>query len=262
MSTSTSASEQTYTVPALEKGMQILEDLSSSPEPLSIIELATRQKRSRNEIYRMVSCLETLGYITREESTKRYSLSLKLFQMVNRHPAVNRLRTAASQPLQALAERINESCHLCVLDGDGLCVIAQASGNERIRIAFQAGARFDPLETCSGKLLLSELPEDRRDSLLENSPLWQSMPSARRKSLLKDLGNVSTQRLWEEDSVLRPGVRDIAAALGTSDTIHATVTVAHLMHNPQAATSSQIKSHILETARDIQARLGIKPRDS
>jgi DNA-binding IclR family transcriptional regulator len=249
--------ENTYSVPALEKGMKILEDLAASSDPLSIAELAANQGRGRNEIYRMLCCLESLGYITREESTKRYGLSLRLFQLANRYPPLERLRLVARQPLQELADQINESCHLCVLDGNYLSVVAQASGSERILIAFQLGARFDPMETCSGKLLLSELDEVARGQVLEASDVWKSSTATTRKSLLRQTGENSRQRLWQEDSQLRPGVHDIAVALGTPDTIHATVTVAHLSHRKNALSISKIRSHVIATAREIEKRLGL-----
>lgn len=249
--------EPTYAVPALEKGMKILEDLAASPDPLSISELAENQGRGRNEIYRMLCCLESLGYITREESTKRYSLSLRLFQLANRYPPIERLRLVARQSLQELSNRIHESCHLCVLDGNDLSVVAQASGSERILIAFQLGARFDPLETCSGKLLLSELDETARTNVLKVSGMWKATTGTARKSLDSKLRERSRQRLLQEDSQLRPGVRDIAVALGTPDTIHATVAVAHLSHRRNALSISEIRSHVIDTAREIEKRLGI-----
>jgi DNA-binding IclR family transcriptional regulator len=253
--------EKTYAVPALEKGMKILEDLAASSEPLSIVDLARIQGKGRNEIYRMLCSLESLGYITREASTKRYSLSLKLFQMANRYPPLERLRLVARQPLLDLADRIQESCHLCVMDGPYLSVVAQASGNERIRISFRLGARFDPLETCSGKLLLCELDESSRSSCLEHSGLWLEAKQPTRKSILAALSRRPKQRVWVEDSLLRPGVRDIAVALGTPDSIHATLAVAHLTHRQNALSEADIRRHLIACAREIETRLGITPGD-
>jgi DNA-binding IclR family transcriptional regulator len=247
-----------YTVPALEKGMKILEDLAASSEPLTITELAANQGKGRNEIYRMLCSLEALGYITREEATKRYSLSLKLFQVANRYPPLERLRVEVRGPLQDLADRIHESCHLCVLDGNALTVVAQASGSERIRIAFQLGARFDPLETCSGKLLLSELSGESRRAVLEFSHEFKQAKVSQREAWLEQLGKRPRQRMWEEDSQLRPGIRDVAVALGSEDTIHASIAVAHLTHRRNALSMSEIRDALKEAARGIEGQLGLK----
>lgn len=257
MSTVLHDADGPYAVPALEKGMRILEDLASSPDPLSIIELASRQGRNRNEIYRMISCLETLGYITRESATKRYGLSLKLFQLATGHPPLERLIAVAQEPLKVLVENIHESCHLCVWDGSDLAVVAQVCGTERIRITFQLGARFDPLETCSGMLLLSELPQEQREPILEASGTWKSFNQTKQQAVLARLSQSRDNRLWEEDSRLRPGVRDIAVALGAPDVIHATIAVPHLTHGTNVASAKEIKQHLIDAASDIEARLGI-----
>lgn len=251
------AEEKNYTVPALEKGMKILEDLAASAEPLSITELADNQGKSRNEIYRMLCSLDSLGYIAREEATKRYSLSLKLYQLANFHPPLQRLHLVARQPLQALADRIQESCHLCVLDGANLSVVSQASGSERIRIHFQLGARFDPLETCSGKLLLRELDAVPRMELLNRSEIWKAAKPMEKKALEVALKADSKQRVLEEDSRLRAGVRDIAVALGTPDTLHASVAVAHLTDRRNGLPVREVRNHLITTAREIEKQLGL-----
>lgn len=251
------AANNAYTVPALEKGLRILEDLAASSEPLSIAELAGKQGKSRNEIYRMLCCLDSLGYITREAATKRYSLSLKLFQMASRHPPLERLRLVAAQPIQELADCIRESCHLCVMDGNDLSVVSQASGSERIRIAFQLGARFDPLETCSGKLLLSELEPEARECSLVTSRIFCKASTTVKKGICQQLEKPAKQRLWEEDSLLRPGVRDIAVALGAPDTIHATIAVAHLTYRGNARSIRLIRRAVTAAAQNIEQQLGL-----
>lgn len=249
--------EKIYTVPALEKGMKILEDLAAASEPLSIMELAKNQGKGRNEIYRMLCSLESLGYINKESSTKHYSLSLKLFELANCYPPLARLRLVARQALQDLADQIHESCHLCVMDGSNLSVVAQASGNERIRISFRLGARFDPLETCSGKLLLSELVGNARSSVLEQSAIWRRATAVEKKSIQTSLDRHPKERVWVEDSGLRSGVRDIAVALGSIDSIHATLAVAHLKDRKSALSESKIRHYLITCARDIEKRLGL-----
>jgi len=84
-----------YQVPALEKGLRILEDLAAHPTPLSLAELADSQGKNRNELFRMLNCLERMGYVTREVISGKYQLSLKLHYLAQRQPLLARLRTAA-----------------------------------------------------------------------------------------------------------------------------------------------------------------------
>ena len=258
MSPTASAHSTSYAVPALEKGLRVLEDLASVDEPLGVEELANRQGRGRNQIYRMVHCLEQMGYLTRDPLTRRYALSLKLHGLANQHPPMARLRRAARPVIRRFAESIGESCHVCLLDGDALTVADQVSGGERIRIAFSLGAWFDPLETCSGKLLLSQLAAEPRERVLEASALWASMGERGRDTLRRDMEARRATRLWEEDSRLRPGVRDIAVAVGGPETVLAAFAVAHLPDRRGAASVRRIRRGLKDAAAAVESRLGLR----
>ena len=56
-----------YTAPALEKGLDILELLSSSEEGLTQAEIASKLNKSVNEIYRMISTLKQREYVDFDE---------------------------------------------------------------------------------------------------------------------------------------------------------------------------------------------------
>lgn len=250
------AKNASYAVPALEKGLRILEDLSASERPLSLAELAALQGRSRNELYRMLACLERQGYVQRNPETRHYALSLKLFRLSHNHPPLERLRSAVDRHLRELAAKLGESCHACVLDGSTLTVIAQRSGGERIRLFFDYGAAFDPLETCSGKLLLSRYEGEELHRRLE-ATLWGKLSAAKRSEVLSELEKLRPRDLFREASQLRPGVTDLAVAVGHPDVVLATLAVSHLPGRPQAKDITAIEKALRQTARTLETELGL-----
>ena len=104
-----------YNSPALDKGLDILECLSIKQYPQSQTEIAESIGRSSNEIYRMLVCLKTRGYISKSEDSGKFSLTLKLFNLGHRHSKINSIRFAAFSPLQELSYSTNCSCHLSIL---------------------------------------------------------------------------------------------------------------------------------------------------
>ena len=60
--------EAKYRAPALEKGLEILELLSTSQEPLTQTEIARALGRSKNEIFRMLATLVQHGYVSKTQS--------------------------------------------------------------------------------------------------------------------------------------------------------------------------------------------------
>ena len=87
--------ERLYSAPALEKGLDILECLATSEEPLTTRALAEQLGRSKNEIFRMVHVLLRRGYLTRMPGTE----GLPVWQIVwPRHENTCKPRIDPSRP--------------------------------------------------------------------------------------------------------------------------------------------------------------------
>src|SRR5436190_23844143 len=84
-----------YPTPALEKGLDALELLASESDGLTKTEVARRLGRTVSEVFRMLVCLETRGYIARSAGDDRYSLTLRLLTAAYQHPPIERLTTEA-----------------------------------------------------------------------------------------------------------------------------------------------------------------------
>ena len=80
-----------YPVPALEKGLDLLETLAAAAVPQSLAELATTLERSSSELFRMLNCLERRGYITRDAVSGKYGLTLKLYTLAHAHSIMEKL---------------------------------------------------------------------------------------------------------------------------------------------------------------------------
>ena len=161
-----------YSVPALEKGIDILETFVSERRPLALGELAALLSRNSSEIFRMVSCLTRRGYLCRDTESGNYRLSLRLFELAHANSPVQELIRSSHEPMRKLVEKIGESCHLSVLSDLDLVVLSQVESPQPIRISIEPGGRFPAARTASGKILLAHLPEDE---LVHNAKALKSM---------------------------------------------------------------------------------------
>lgn len=164
-----SASSPTYSVPALEKGLDILEALAASPAPLSLAELARDLNRGSAEIFRMLVCLERRAYLRREPVSGKYMPTLRLFELAHAHSPLKTLLDVAREPMKRVTTELGESCHLSVIERGKLLVIAREDSPESVRLSIEVGSRFEPKKTASGRLLLSSEPESvtARDETIE-----------------------------------------------------------------------------------------------
>ncbi len=107
------AESRSYAAPAQEKGLDILETLCRSEQPLSQKDIAQLLGRSVSEIYRMVACLVSRNYLSLVDENN-YAITTKLFELAHINPPTHRLLFEAMPIMQSLAGELDQSCHLTV----------------------------------------------------------------------------------------------------------------------------------------------------
>lgn len=248
-----------YPVPALEKGLDILEALSAAAVPQSLAELAVLLARSRNELFRMLNCLERRGYVARDPVSSKYSLSLKLYTLAHAHSMVDKLVRAARVPMQALTERFRESCHLSVLERGRLLVVAQQESPDRVRLSIEVGGSFDPERTASGRLLLAHLDEAERRAALEEAVVRAGRPARGGAAWERALAEIRQQGVSAAESETVEGVRDLAVLVGNPAAgVMAALAITRLHRRGERTEESVLLEGIRETAAVITRTLGLQ----
>ncbi len=249
-----------YAVPALEKGLDIIETLAAAAVPQSLAELATRLDRSSSELFRMLNCLERRGYLTRDEHSGKYGLTLKLYTLAHAHSVTEKLLRAATGPMQALTEKVRESCHLSVLERDNLVVISQQESPERVRLSIEVGAVFDAVATASGRLLLAHLPEPAQATIRAASPSGREMSAKARAALSDTLTEIRRRGISIAESETIEGVRDVSVLVGNpGHGILAALAITRLRPRGPRSDEAALIAAMRKTAQEITSTLGIDP---
>lgn len=143
-----------YAAPALEKGLDILETLCRSAQPLSQKEIARSLGRSVSEIYRMINCLIDRNYVAQVEDNA-YTITTKLFELAHINPPTQRLLFEAIPIMQRLAKELDQSCHLTVYSQGKQVVLAKVDAPSGMGFSVRAGSELDVLISASGRVLLA-----------------------------------------------------------------------------------------------------------
>jgi len=162
---SASTGKRSYSVPAAEKALDIIEFLASQPDGLTVTEIAGALGRTVHELYRVILVLEARGYLYRRSGSDRYRLSLKLFELAHQTSSVRQLTDAALPVMQALAPKAQQSCHLAVMSGHEALIVLQIDSPLPMRYSVMLGAKFDFAETSSGVVIYAYSPEHIREQL-------------------------------------------------------------------------------------------------
>jgi len=243
-----------YLAPALEKGLDILEQLSASDPGLTQNDIARLVNRSVSEIFRVLSILEQRGYITRIQG--RYRLSLRLFQLAHNHPPVERLLWDALPVMRTLAARSQQSCHIAVRHEDGVLVIGQGIAPTPIGLAVRLGSHFPLAETTSGMVLMAhESPPAVEDWLKGLAPSVRKRANFR--GIPDKLEKIRRRGFHKEPSANVTGVTNLSYPIKNhlGDAV-AALTLLYLRQTTNPARLGTVQQMVSDAAREISAAIG------
>ncbi len=123
----------------LDRGLRVLEVLSDHPSGMTVTELAHALGVSRTIVYRLVVTLEQHGFVRRAHDG-RCRLGVAALSLARQiQPMV---RDAAVPSLRRLAEQVNATAHLTLVDGaEALAVAVVEPSRSDLHVAFRVGAR-------------------------------------------------------------------------------------------------------------------------
>jgi DNA-binding IclR family transcriptional regulator len=209
-----------YAVPALDRGLDIVEALSASPVPLSLTDLGRTLHYPPSGLFRLMSRFEKRRYVVREPVSGKYSLTLKLFELAHTHSPVDNLLQVAERPMRELAAEVGESVHLGLLSHGRLVVLIDVGSPSRVRLSIETGSQFPPIHTNSGRLLLAMLPPDRLAAFLEQDPDYLPLPMAARRRLRDELAAIRRKGYAVSPSRDRAGLMDVSVPVGNPEIGH------------------------------------------
>jgi len=246
-----------YATPALDKGLDILEFLARDPAGATKSELARELNRTVSEIFRMLLCLERRGYIA-QVAEDRYSLTLKLFQLVQEHPPTERLIADALPIMERLAHETFQSCHLGVIEGDHVVILAQVNAPANQGFYVKLGSAVDIMDSSSGYVILAYQEMAQRMRTIAN---W-------RRETGRKLPNNLTQHLdrlrrighEKQASYLVKGVVNISFPIfDERGSPLGALTVPYIEYHKGSRREAAVTKALAMAAAEITAAIGGKP---
>ena len=248
-----------YAAPALEKGLDIVELLSTEEQGLTQSEIALRLKRSVGQIFRMLEVLERRGYIRRSGRDGRYRLTLRLFELGHRHPPVRRLLDVALPEMRRLTDLTAQSVHLSVHHDRRLLVVAQIDGFRSMGFSVRLGSHF-PFrpDRVSARVITAFQDEDRRRRFMRE--LADGLNEKERRALERTIAKIARDGYVSAPSDTVTGVMDIChPILDASGIAVAAMTVPYVRMRDNPTTLAETRRVAADVTRAISANLGYRP---
>ncbi|MDO8360242.1 MAG: IclR family transcriptional regulator [Devosia sp.] len=165
-----------YSAPALEKGLDILELLARAGRPMGTRQIAEELGRSKNEIFRMVHVLLGRGYLQREEGGDGLMLSNKLFGLGMQTARARDLVSVAAPIVERFADEVHQAAHLVVAHRGETVIIAAVSGGADMNFSLKLGYRRPLADAHSGLVLMAFQPEAVRQRMISECLMLMRVP--------------------------------------------------------------------------------------
>ena len=202
--------------PTVAKTMAVLEAIARHSSGLTQSEVVEQTGCSANLVFRVLSTLTSLGYLSRQEDDRRYVLTSRLLEISSPRVADKSLARCAYQPMKQLRDQTRETVQLVIPSGHKGMVLEQLSGLEAIQVTGQVGMRV-PLYSCApGKAILAFMSRQQYESwLTQVSPLKQftANTKATPAALERDLKQVRQRGYAEDNEEGIEGIRCVAAPI-------------------------------------------------
>ena len=147
----------------IERIARILQLFTYERHEWGITEIAQETGLSKSVIYRLLHSLEEHGFIMQNNTTKKYGLGMRFFELGQIFQANLDLRTVAREVMTELSRKCNQTVMLCIADNLQQVCIEKVDGPSIIRIASEIGARIHLHAGASAKVLLAYLPPEERE---------------------------------------------------------------------------------------------------
>ena len=238
-------------MPALDKGLDVLELLAREIQGLSLNEIAGALGRTSSELFRMVNVEQRDG--------ERYTLTLKLFELAHRHKPIKSLTAAAAPLMDRLVHRSLQSCHLTVFHDGRVMVVGEVDSPERYAFGMKVGALVGLTDTASGYVLLAFQDEATRAAMLHAHQKAEGELEDDPAQIMDVIRKVVRQGYAQVQSRQTRGVTNIAfPILGSSGHARAVLNVPYIerIDNKVTPSIAAVKEVLRETAAELSLLMG------
>lgn len=242
-----------YAIQSLDRAIDVLEAFQSGEAARGVADLAREVGLPRATVHRLLAALSSRGFLDQDESSGKYRLGLKLFELGSVVADSLDVRRVARPYLLRLMKETGETAHLVVLDGIDIVFVDKVETDNPFRMVSVIGGRLPARFSGSGKALLAQLSDEELGRRLA------SLPREDRPALLARLREIRAWGWARDDEETQLGLR----CVGTFVRDHTGAAVAGLsVSGPIVRLSDDrvpdLVRHLRATADAISRGMGFR----
>ncbi len=251
-----------YRVQVLDRAVAILELLWRQGPELSVMEISHTLGINKSTVRRILKALASHRLVEENESTGRYRLGIRLFELGSSVVARLDPQERARPYLERLVLETGETAHLCILDRGEVLYLDKHEPMRTMRIPSEVGRRNPAHCTAVGKALLAYLPEEELEELVRQHGLraYTARTITTLAELKRELARVREQGYSVDNEEFEEGLRCIGAPIRDySGRVVASISIAGPAFRLTEEKVPVLAHSVVEVARELSEELGYRP---
>jgi DNA-binding IclR family transcriptional regulator len=147
-----------YIAPPVQRAVRLIRHVAEGNPVLNMSETAKALNINRTTLLRLLHTLEAEGFVERRPNGAGFQVGLSLLEVGARALFSQDLVQVAVPILTELAETLQLSSHLGVLDGTDVLYLVRRTPNTPLASNIRVGSRLPAHATTMGRMLLAFLP--------------------------------------------------------------------------------------------------------
>lgn len=208
------SAKQVEPVSSVLKVFGILQSLGEQHE-IGITEIAQNLMMSKSTVYRFLQTMKAAGYVSQEEDSEKYALTLKLFELGSKALDHVDLITLADRHMRKIAEETGEALHLGAFDEDAIIYTHKIDSRYNLRMYSRIGRRNPLYSTGIGKVLLAYREEQEIREIMKPIIFNPQTPNTitHIDAFLEELKKVRLEAVGEDIEEQEEGLRCFAVPI-------------------------------------------------
>lgn len=202
-------------VTSLQRGLTILELLAECPDGATLSQLSQRLELPSASTLRIARTLVQLGYLSREDDSKRFFITNRSLRLGQPHGRSRALSECALPAMRSIRQTTGETTQLCCLVDLEMVVVEQLLAVHAFKYSAEIGARCPCFSCAPGKAIIAFLPEDVQSTLVDRIRFKQFTNNtiSTRKEFRRELAQVRSQGYAIDRAEGLEGIHCVAAPI-------------------------------------------------
>lgn len=191
-------------------------ELLSTNGPTGLMEISAQLGLNKSTAHRVLNSLIYMGYVKQDETTSKYSLTFKIWEIANQALGQLDIIDLARPYLKKLVASTGETVHLVQLNGIAAAYIDKVEAYQNpVRLVSKIGQSIPLYCSGVGKALLAEMPDATIEKIWKQSEIMSYTPNTILDfdRFMDEISDIRTRGYALDNEENELGVRCIATAL-------------------------------------------------